>query len=114
MMLKRTNTEDGQTRLVDADFWSKRRAEERKKQREIEYKEFERELLEDTISEFPNEYYKSEWNDDTPASEKEKIIDQQTFYNMPSGLQQYYLYRQLVNIYSLLSDIKDVVSDGGK
>lgn len=63
---------------------------------------------------FSEEYYNSDWSDTPAAEEDEKILTQQQFYNMPSGCQSYYLYRQLINISSLLSDIKEVLLDGNK
>ena len=63
---------------------------------------------------FPDEYYNFSW-DDTPVSAKdEKNISQQEFYNMDFKSQLYFVYRQLLEISSFLSDINEVVIYGTK
>lgn len=110
MMLKRTNTEDVQTRFVDVDYWSRRRDEEKQREKEKEYQEFEKQLLED--SEFSNDYYNCEWREEPPKDENS--LTQIDFMRMDFRECEYHLYKQLVNISSLLSYIKDVVIDDRK
>ena len=109
-MLKRTNTEDVQTRFVDVDYWSRRRDEKKQREKEKEYQEFEKQLLED--SEFSNDYYNFEWREEPPKDENS--LTQIDFMRMDFRECEYHIYKQLVNISSLLSYIKDVVIDDKK
>ena len=95
---------------------SEKSEEERKKEREKKWK-YEFDHLFDDCDEdevFQQEYGNYDW-DSTPVKEDDdKIINRYDFYNKDFKDQQYYIYRQLVNISSLLSDIKEVLSDGNK
>lgn len=126
MMLKRTNTEDVQTRFVDVDYWSRRRDEEKKRQREIDYNPYnwlfdseeekeayyKRKEQNGELEELPEEYYNCEWKDEPPKDENS--LTQIDFMRMDFRESQYHIYKQLVNISSLLSYIKDVVIDDRK
>ena len=61
---------------------------------------------------FPSAYYEQNWDGTTEETKKEKMFSQQEFYNMGVPFQMYYVYKQLVDITSLLSDIKEVLKDG--
>ena len=45
----------------------------------------EKETSESEEAEFPEEYYKLDWNDTPAATEDEKILTQNDFYNMSYG-----------------------------
>ena len=133
-MLKRYDTDIDnnivQEKIVDCDYWSRMRDEERKKQREKEmdldnwlfdseeekeeYYKRRKAIENEEEMEFSEEYYNYKWDDAPVASDDDKIINRYDFYNKDYKDQQYYIYKQLVNISSLLSDIKEVLSDGNK
>ena len=112
-MLKKCEN-NTQEKMVDVDFWSRKRDEEKRIQREKEYQEWEKQIFESEELDFPKEYYNSDWNDTPAAEEEEKILTKHNFLNMDFKECQYHIYKQLVNISSSLSDIKEVLSDGNK
>lgn len=67
-------------------------------------------LLDDL--EFPEEYYNSQWKEEKTKDENE--FNQIDFYRMDYKESQYYIYRQLVSISSLLLDIKEVLKNEKK
>ena len=71
-------------------------------------------LLDDDCldNELPDEYYNCEWKDEPPKDENS--LTQIDFMRMDFRESQYHIYKQLVNISSLLSYIKDVVIDDRK
>ena len=66
-------------------------------------------LLDD---ELPDDYYNCEWKEEPPKDENS--LTQIDFMRMDFRECEYHLYKQLVNISSLLSYIKDVVKDGSR
>ena len=71
-------------------------------------------LLDDDCldNDLPDEYYNCEWKDEPPKDENS--LTQIDFMRMDFMESQYHIYKQLVNISSLLSYIKDVVKDGSR
>ena len=69
-------------------------------------------LDDDCLDELPDEYYNYEWREE-PSKDKNSLT-QIDFMRMDFRECEYHLYKQLVNISSLLSYIKDVVKDGSR
>ena len=63
-------------------------------------------------SDFSDEYYDCQWREEPPKNEND--LNQNDFYRMEYKEIQYHIYRQLKNLSSLLSDIKEVVVNGNK
>ena len=61
--------------------------------------------------EIPEEYYQYDWQETPKIQKDENNLTQNDFYSMEWKETQYHLYRQLVNISSFLSDIKDVLNN---
>ena len=69
-------------------------------------------LDDDSLDELPAEYYNYEWREE--PTKDENSLTQIDFMRMDFRECEYHLYKQLVNISSLLSYIKDVVKDGSR
>ena len=126
-MLKRKE-ENQSVIYADPDYWMRRASERMKKEKEINlddalfdseeekeaYYKRQEAIEKGEIDDFPEEYYHLDWNDTPEEAEDEKIRTQYDFSHDDFKNNQYYIYRQLINISSLLSDIKEVLSDGNK
>ena len=131
-MLKKceSNKSADKTVYVDCDYWMNRAREESRKQKEKEWdvdnwlfdSEEEKEayykrqeaIEKGELEDFPEEYYNYDLNGTPAAAEEEKILTRYDFLNMDFKECQYHIYKQLVNISSSLSAIKEVLCNENK
>lgn len=64
--------------------------------------------------EFPDDYFVNDWQETRTKETDENNLTENDFYRMDFKTIQYHIYRQLVNISSLLSDIQEVLKDDTK
>lgn len=102
----------------DPDFWMNEahRKREEKKQKEFDdmIAELGRELEEEKLGDLPEEYYNCDWQDTPNTVQDNKSLTQNDFFRMEWKEIQYHLYKQLLSISSLLTDIKEVLSNDRK